>query len=941
MFRLWTLGGLRLDGGEVPLAGAAARRRPLALLALIAASGPRGITREKLIGLLWPDRDESQARHILAQSLYALRKDLGTEDLLLNGGPLRLNPAIVQSDLYEFNTALEAGDRERAIAVYHGPFLEGFYLSDAPDFEQWVEEERARLQSRYRAALEGVAAQLQATGEPARAAELWSRLVAEDRLASRPIVHLVRALIASGDRAEAKRRLRAHLAVVEQEGVPVSPEIQALEHEIKMAREVSAAVPVASAPAASTQSVPVKHVPATSRPLRQQLILPVALVVALLFAIALRVRGHPPRTAPVLAVGLIESHLRHDSVALARSLPDLITTQLAQVSGLTVVSRGRLLEVLGTDVRLPGSGTLARGARAAGAREIIEGAIYEEPGGFRLDLRRVNLDGGKVMSAVSVTGSQAEDVVERAAAALAGSLGLKAPEEPLASVTSVSLVARRLYEEGLRSYYGDDRTTAARLFEAALKDDSTFAMAAYYLAQTQVGSFPDSEAVHWRRAIRLAPNATDRERLLIHSAAAFSLNDVRALALAETLTVRYPGDLDGKHILGEQLLSQGNFPGAVATFLSVVRADSAGRSGRAARCRACDAIHRAAWASLTADSLNQAERLVRELVRWNPENASSLGLLGTVLLRRWRFPEALEVYRRQHDLNPHAVSLRTIAMFIAQRQGDFAALDSLAAITLEQAQDPVEHYAGLTWQATLRRETGRPAESLRLAHQARRISDSLNGGKTAHAFVLLPEALALLEMGRYDRAAARAAAAVFDTMARMPTYPEPRMARHRVWMWTHRATALALAGDTGRLPDLERRISEASRLSSYGRDRVMPDYVRGLLLEARGDWAGAAEAFRGSIWSPTENHVAPRLAHALIKAGRPADAIPILQSWFRGPLDAANQYVPLAWGHRALAEAFSATGQADSAETHYRWVRRAWSNTEPGYPRTTGKADSR
>jgi hypothetical protein len=292
----------------------------------------------------------------------------------------------------------------------------------------------------------------------------------------------------------------------------------------------------------------------------------------------------------------------------------------------------------------------------------------------------------------------------------------------------------------------------------------------------------------------------------------------------------------------------------------------------------------------------------------------------------------MEVYRRQHDLNPHAVSLRTIAMFIAQRQGDFAALDSLAAITLDQAQDPVERYSGLIWQATLMRETGRPAESLRLAQQARRISDSLNGGRTAHAFVLLPEALALLELGRHDRTAARGAAAVFDTMARMPAYPEPRMARHRVWMWTHRATAFALAGDTGRLPDLERRITEASRLSSYGRDRLMPDYVRGLLLEARGDWAGAAGAYARSIWSPTENHIAPRLAVALLKSGRPAEAIPVLQSWLRGPLDAANQYAPLAWGHLALAEAFAATGQADSAAWHSRWVRQAWTSANPAYP---------
>ena len=912
------------------MAGAATRRRPLALLALIAAAGPRGITRERLIGLLWPDRDEAQARHVLAQSLYALRKDLGADELLLNGGSLRLNPAVITSDLQDFTAALDAGDRERAVALYQGPFLDGFYLTEAPEFERWVEEERARLQSRYRSALEGAAAQLQSGAEAGRAAELWGRLVTEDPLASRPVTQLVKSLMASGDRGEAQRRIRAHLAVLQQEGIPASAEVIQLERVLtsSMASVQPPETPIATSVLPdTTPSVPT----ISSERIGRRLLVPLVLVLSLLVAIALRVGGNPRRAVPVVAVGLIESHLRQDTVGLARSLPDLITTQLAQVPGLSVVSRGRLLEVLGSGVRLPGSGTLARGARAAGAGEIIEGAIYEEPGGFRLDLRRVNLAGGKVNGAVSVTGSRPADVVERAAAALAGTFGLKAPETPLASITSVSLVARRLYEEGLRSYYSDDRATAAHLFDAALKDDSSFAMAAYYLALTQVGSSPESEAGYWRRAVRLAPRATDRERLLIQTAAAFSQDDVHALALAETLTVRYPDDLDGRHILGEQRLSEGNFPAAVAAFLSVVRADSAGRSGRAARCRACDAMHRAVWVNLMADSLEQAERLSRELVSWNPKLPANYGLLGTVQQRRWRFPEAMDTYRRQHQLSSGSVSLRLIAMMIAQRQGDFASLDSLATAMTQLAQDPGERHEGLSWQATLMRETGRPSESLRLARQARRISDSLAGGKSEHPFTLLSEALALLEMGRHDRSAARAAAAVFDTMALMPVFAEPRMARHRVWMWTHRATALALAGDTTQLPALERRIVETAKLSAYGRDRKMPSYVRGLLLEARGDDRAAAEAFAQSIWSPSENHIAPRLAGALLRAHRPADAIPVLQAWLRGPLDAANQYVSRAWGHLTLAEAFAAVGQPDSAARHYQWVRQAWERADPQY----------
>src|SRR5687767_202530 len=129
--------------------------------------------------------------------------------------------------------------------------------------------------------------------------------------------------------------------------------------------------------------------------------------------------------------------------------------------------------------------------------------------------------------------------------------------------------------------------------------------------------------------------------------------------------------------------------------------------------------------------------------------------------------------------------------------------------------------------------------------------------------------------------------------------------------------------DTAMLPELRERIARMSRFSSYGRDRLMPRYVQGLLLEARGDLPAAAEAYRSSIWSPTENHVSPRLARVLLRLGRPDAAVRVVQSWVRGPLDAANQYVPRWEAHEALADAFDALGASDSAARHRSWVERS------------------
>ena len=76
MLRLSVLGGLRVDGSSGPLRGAATQRRPLALLALLAAAGDRGINRDRLLAYLWPESDIERARGSLKQTLYILRRDL-------------------------------------------------------------------------------------------------------------------------------------------------------------------------------------------------------------------------------------------------------------------------------------------------------------------------------------------------------------------------------------------------------------------------------------------------------------------------------------------------------------------------------------------------------------------------------------------------------------------------------------------------------------------------------------------------------------------------------------------------------------------------------------------------------------------------------------------------------------------------------------------------
>src|SRR5688572_16558180 len=143
MLRLHTFGGCLLTRDGARVDALSGQRRALALLAVLAAAGERGVSRDTLLGYLWPESDEEHARTSLKQLVRSLRSRLHAPEVLLGPSELRLNPEIMTADVAEFRVALARGDSEAAAALYAGPFLDGFFLRGADRFERWVATERA------------------------------------------------------------------------------------------------------------------------------------------------------------------------------------------------------------------------------------------------------------------------------------------------------------------------------------------------------------------------------------------------------------------------------------------------------------------------------------------------------------------------------------------------------------------------------------------------------------------------------------------------------------------------------------------------------------------------------------------------------------------------------------------------------------------------------
>lgn len=143
--QLELLGGVALRGvadGDALLA----QTKRVALLAYLSLARPRGFHRRDVIAaLFWPEHDAAHARAALRKAVHALRQVLG-EDVILGRGDeeLALNPERVWVDACAFQDAAAADSLARALEIYRGALMPGFF-ADAPGFERWLEEEREAL----------------------------------------------------------------------------------------------------------------------------------------------------------------------------------------------------------------------------------------------------------------------------------------------------------------------------------------------------------------------------------------------------------------------------------------------------------------------------------------------------------------------------------------------------------------------------------------------------------------------------------------------------------------------------------------------------------------------------------------------------------------------------------------------------------------------------
>lgn len=465
MITFHVLGALDLRGPDgrhlgSPLSGS----KRLALLAYLALVTRRGLTRrDTLLGLFWPESDQRRTRNSLSNMLHQLRRSLGADVLVARGhDQVGLAEDTLWCDALAFQDAMDEGRLADALELYRGDLLEGLFVSDAsPEFDQWLDTERAWLRGRAVDAARALEEGAEATGNATEAIRWSRRAFALDPYDERVARRLIALLDGAGDRAGALRtfeELSARL-VREFEAEP-SAETRALIKGVREREESSG--PAASPPRRALD--PLGH----------------GLPGSTWSEADLKPGPLPIRSVAVLPFENLSG--APDAEPFALGLHDDLLTELSRISALSVIARTSVLRYRGAAKIVPEI------ARELGVGTVVQGGVQSVGGRLRLNVQVIDGESGthrwaerynRQLSAQSIFDLQGE-LSREIAQALRAELTAGEQERRAGRERTEDLEAYRLCAQGRALL--DQRTPRAMYrsvdyFQRAIERDPGYALA--------------------------------------------------------------------------------------------------------------------------------------------------------------------------------------------------------------------------------------------------------------------------------------------------------------------------------------------------------------------------------------------------------------------------------------------------------------------------------
>ena len=500
MVRLRILGTLNLEtGSRVVQPDLSNQPKRLALFILLALQSTRGpIARDKLVGLFWPELSQARARRALSQSLYVIRKSLG-EDLVQPEGPeaLRVSSELLWCDALEFERALSDEEFEEALGLYSGDLLDGFHLASIPEFEHWLDLERARLRRLAREATRRLIDVSEASGDLAAAAG-WARKATQlDASDEEALVRLLRLLGRAGDKSGARREYRKYRDWLGREvGLEPSEAVESafasVNRENPESATAASGITTTPRPETGSGTEPPAREPRRRARHRGTRAIAALAGLILIFFVAERSQQAPDvgdrGPLPRVLVAPLENHTGDVSLdPVARLAADWLSTEIArygQIEAIPPVSALRLLEETDAQGDTSEFGRIVAAGESGDADLILGGYIRGTADSAQFEVFALEPSGGRLLFALEPIGSEGkslnavlEQLSQATVGALAGHLDRRLSGWSGPASRPPSYRSYQEYSRALDEFLKVDRASmgrAAELFVDAWRADSTF-----------------------------------------------------------------------------------------------------------------------------------------------------------------------------------------------------------------------------------------------------------------------------------------------------------------------------------------------------------------------------------------------------------------------------------------------------------------------------------
>jgi DNA-binding SARP family transcriptional activator/TolB-like protein/Tfp pilus assembly protein PilF len=630
----------------------------MALLAYLAVAKPRGFhRRDKLVALFWPELDEPHARNSLSQALHVIRAALGDDAVQTRGDEeVGLNAGALTADVWQFEAALRNGESQDALRLYKGDLLDGLIISSAPEFERWLDGERAHFRQVASAAGWKLAQSKADSREPMEAARLarWAAgLLLPDETQLR---HLMRFLHGLGDRSAAVRAYEEFTRRLASEyDLQPSAESQALASDI---RRDTGVVPFRDPPAAPVvrpdSQLPLiepRDVKRSQGSRRWRLGIAAFGGLLLLAGVGatFELKAHPGKAAPVgpkvvrLAVLPFQNLGSAENSYFADGIADEIATRLAVIRGLNVVS-GTAAERYATAATATSSSAPNR------ADFFLKGTTSWVPskagrGHIRVRIQLVDAsDGRELWGAVIEENINAtaeifalySNVAQRVVDDL--DLILETPRQD--RVTTLPTTSLEAYNDYLRGKDYLRRTSTAINFEAAIRNleaavqrDTNFALAYALLAHAHSEgvwlaglnrAHLDTARIVGERALAIDPDLPEAHTYLGWYYYVCCEDDQRAMWHLTKSHAMRPGDYQIVMLMGSVQKREGRFPEAITLYHEAIRLDPLARWPR----------NNLGHAQMWSRQYDSAEQAFRQVLASEPQDIFAYAHLAWLLVLR-------------------------------------------------------------------------------------------------------------------------------------------------------------------------------------------------------------------------------------------------------------------------------------------------------------------